>query len=46
MKFYCAACLEEMGNCHPWCPELNAERSPEDADNDPYQMLNDGEAEA
>jgi hypothetical protein len=48
MKFYCAECWEEIGNCAPWCGEAARERNqgavaiPEtDADNDPEQMLED-----
>ncbi len=26
MKFYCAECFEEMGNCAPWCSEAARER--------------------
>jgi hypothetical protein len=47
VKFYCGICWEEMGNCHPWCPELDPspreQPRPEDADNDPDQTLNDGD---
>ena len=27
MKFYCAECFEEIGNCLPWCGEAARERA-------------------